>query len=89
LARTGRRVFYFYIFSKSFFTEIYFRFHGFIPLPSDRRAAGGLPPICGAAGPLPGGRGLYVIKICVSSHGDPYRPARGLPPGRGTSSPPI
>jgi len=27
--------------------------------------------------PLPGGRGLYVIKICVLSHEGPYRPAGG------------
>ena len=27
--------------------------------------------------------GAYVIKISILSHGDPYRPAGGLPPGRG------
>ena len=27
--------------------------------------------------PVPPGRGLYVIKICVLSHGVPYRPAGG------------
>jgi len=43
-----------------------------------RPAGGGEGP----AAPLPGGRGQDVIKIYVLSHGGPYRPAGGLPPGR-------
>ena len=30
-----------------------FTIYSFIPLPPGRRAAGGLPPLCGAASPLP------------------------------------
>ena len=62
----------------------------FIPLPPDRGAARGLPPVCGAAGPLPGGRSLYVIKISVLSHGGPYRPAGGrqAPPNIKAEVPP-
>ena len=65
--------FHLYIFQNYFLQKYIFGFtiYRFIPLPPGWGAAGGLPPVCGAA--LPGGRG---------SHGGPYRPARGgrLPP---------
>ena len=63
----------------------------FIPLPGGRGAAGG--PSAGRAAPcrpLPDGRGLYVIKIYVLSHGGPYRPAgrRQAPPNIKAEVPP-
>jgi len=38
----------------------------------------------------PGGRGLYIIKICVLSHGGPYRLAGGrqAPPKIKAEAPP-
>ena len=70
------RVFYIFIFFKIVFTEIYFRFHNL--------------QVYTPAAPLPGGRGLYVIKICVLSHEGPYRPAGGrqAPPNIKAEVPP-
>ena len=47
-----RRLFYFFIFSKTFFTEIYFQFHNlqFCTPAARQGAAGGLPPGSRAAG---------------------------------------
>ena len=61
------RFLYFYIFENRFLHKYIFDFtiYRFIPLLPRRGAA------------LPGGRGLYEIKICVLSHGGPYRPAGG------------
>ena len=69
-----------FIFFKNIFTEIYFWFHNL--------------QVYTLAAPLPGSRGIYVIKICVLSHGGPYHPVEGRqpgrPPGRGAAgSPPI
>jgi len=88
LARVG--AFFIFIFFQNRFLQKYiFGFTGlYLYRPTGGRQ-GAYRPSAGRPAPLPGGRGLYVIKICVSSHGDPYRPARGLPPGRGTASPPI
>ena len=49
------RAFFIFIFFKIVFTEIYFRFHNLqVYTPTARQeAAGGLLPVCGAAGPLP------------------------------------
>ena len=49
-------VFSIFIFFRNNFLQKYnfgFIIYSFIPLLPDRRAAGGLPPVCGAAGPLP------------------------------------
>ena len=56
LTQQQLRFFHFYIFLKSFFIEIYFRFHNLqVYTPTARQgAAGGLPPVCGAAGPPAG-----------------------------------
>ena len=59
-ARRKEAFFIFLYFSKLFFTEIYFRFHNLqVCTPTARQ---------GPAAPLPGGRGLNVIKISILSH---------------------
>ena len=59
LTQATKRFFYFYIFSKLFFTEIYFRFHNLQIYTPTARLRGGRPP----AALLPGGRDLNVNKI--------------------------
>ena len=69
---------FFIYFLKHFFIEIYFWFHNLqFYTPTARQEGGRGPTAClrGPAAPLPGGRGLYVIKIL-------WRP---LPPGRGAA----
>ena len=63
-------IFYRNIFSVSQFTGLY-------PYRPAEGRQGAYRPSAGRPAPLPGGRGLYVIKICVLSHGGPYRPAGG------------
>ena len=48
------RLFYFCIFLKKILQKYIFgfRFYRSIPLPPGRGAAGGLPPVCRAGGPL-------------------------------------
>ena len=80
LLELERGVFSIFIFFRNNFLQKYnfgFIIYSFIPLLPDRRAAGGLPPVCGAAGPLPppcrvvglpaapppGGRSLHAIAL--------------------------
>ena len=58
-ARLVVRFFLFFYFSKSFFTEIYFRFHNLQFCTPTARLRGCQPP----AALLPGGRELNVNKI--------------------------
>ena len=61
----GNGVFSIFIFFKNVFYRNIFLVSQFTVLYPYRPAGGawGLLPVCGAAGPLPSGRDLYVIKI--------------------------
>jgi hypothetical protein len=58
--------------SRVFFIFIFFKIVFYINIFSVSQFTGLYP-----YRPTGGGRGLYVIKISVLSHGDPYRPAGG------------
>jgi len=68
-----RRFFHFYIFQNRFLQKYIFGFtiYRFVPLPPGR----------GAAAPLPGGMGLYAIKISVLSQQTPPNIKAEVPPG--------
>ena len=80
-------IFYKNIFSVSQFTGLY-------PYRPAGGRQGAYRPSAGRpapAAPLPSGRGLYVIKICVLSHGGLYRQAGGrqAPPNIKAEVPPL
>ena len=79
--------FLFLYFSKSFFIEIYFRFHNLQDYTPTARQGGGRGPTARPGG----GRDLYVNKNKFILRRGPWRepaaplPAGGLPPGRGAA----
>ena len=90
---TGWRRFFIFIFLKIIFYRNIFSVSQFTGLYPYCPAGGGRgPTACLRGGRPPAGcRGLYVIKICVLSHGCPYRPAGGrqAPPNIKAEAPPA
>ena len=88
----GLEAFFIFIFLKIVFYRNIFSVSQFTGLYPYRPSGGGRgPTACLRGGRPPAGcRGLYVIKICVLSHGGPYRPAGGrqAPPNIKAEVPP-
>ena len=77
LPKRYERFFLFLYFSKSFFPEIYFRFHNLQFCTPTARLRGGRPPTA----LLPGGRDLNVNKICFNRILAPRGEAAARQPG--------
>ena len=95
-AAAAAHFFSFYIFQNRFFFRNIFSVSQFTGLYPYRPVGGRQGPAAHLRGgrppaPLPGDRGLYVIKISVLSHGGPCRPAGGAagsPPQYKSRGPP-